>query len=39
MILSQDIGRQFKFDDLEEKEVIDAYQEFVEYYKPFNEGK
>jgi len=37
MILSKDIGRQFKFNDIKEKEVMDVFDEFVRKY-PSKEG-
>ncbi len=39
MILSQDIGKQVKCDDLTEQEVRAAYPEFVEYYKRTTGGR
>lgn len=33
MILSQDIGKQFKFNDIKEKEVIETFNDFVIMYK------
>ncbi|MBU0686387.1 MAG: iron-containing alcohol dehydrogenase [Candidatus Margulisbacteria bacterium] len=32
MILSKDIGMQFKFDDIQEREIIDAYNNFIKKY-------
>ena len=33
MILSQDIGKQFKFDDVKEEEVIETFNDFVKTHK------
>ena len=33
MILSGDIGKQYKFDDIKEKEIIETYNNFVKTYK------
>lgn len=33
MILSQDIGNQFKFNDIKEKEVIETFNDFIKTYK------
>ena len=32
MILSQDIGKQFKFNDIKEKELIQVYRDFIKKY-------
>ena len=32
MILSQDIGKQFKFNDIKEKEIIETFNDFVKNY-------
>jgi len=37
MILSKDIGKQFKFNDIKEKEIVEAYNDFIKIY-PKNEG-
>ncbi|MBU0496606.1 MAG: iron-containing alcohol dehydrogenase [Candidatus Thermoplasmatota archaeon] len=34
MILSKDVGKQFKETDIKEKEIIDTFQEFIKAYNP-----
>ena len=32
MILSEDIGKHFKFNDIKEKEIVETFNEFVKNY-------
>jgi len=38
MILSEDIGKHFKFNDITEKEIIETFNEFVKNYPLVKEG-